>query len=204
MFNYDCDAYMLQQDINTLSTGSRENILFSDDFASLKSTSIFSINTVQFYVEDGMLMVADNCGNIMPISEMLRLVSYLHNTIKNFDEKASIRNELLTKKKLLEDRLNNRNTKSKEITPKIGEVYLIRGENNRYKIGYSKNAKSRTDALRLSSCENHELIHKFKVKNPHLKEKELHVKYKDKRLHSEWFALNNEDIEYIKGLKNEL
>lgn len=203
MFNYDYDAYMLQQDINTLSTGSRENILFSDEYI-LKKT-VFSSNTVQFYVDDdGMLMVADNCGNIMPIREMLHLVSCLHNTIKNFDEKASIKNELLSKKKLLEDRLNNRNTKPKEITPKIGEVYLIKGENNRYKIGYSKNAKSRTDALRLSSCENHELIHKFKVKNPHLKEKELHVKYKDKRLHSEWFALNNEDIEYIKGLKNEL
>lgn len=198
----DYDAYVLQQDINILSTGSRENILFSDKF-TLKNT-VFSSNVVQFYVEDGMFMVADNRGKIMPISEMMHLISCLEYTVNTFDEKASIENELLDKKESLDNILNNKNIKTKEITPKIGEVYLIKGENNRYKIGYSKNAKSRTDALRLSSCENHILIHKIRVKNPHLKEKELHVKYKDKRLHSEWFALNNEDIEYIKGLKNEL
>lgn len=198
----DYDAYMLQQDINTLSTGSRDNILFGDDFA-LKKTR-FSVNTVQFYEDDGMLIVADNRGNIMPISEMMHLISCLEYTINTFDEKASIENELLDKKESLNNILSNRNIKTKEVAPKIGEVYLIKGENNRYKIGYSKNAKSRTDALRLSSCENHELIHKFKVKNPHLKEKELHLMFNKKRMHSEWFKLNKADIEFIKGLSDEI
>lgn len=202
MFNYDYDAYMLQQDINTLSTGSRENILFGDDSA-LKKTR-FSTNVVQFYVEDGMLMIADNSGNIMPISEMLHLISCLKYTADNFDEKTSIKNELLDKKEELDNILNNRNTKPEEITPKIGEVYLIKGENNRYKIGYSKNAKARTEALRISSCENHELVHKFKVQNPHLKEKELHLMFNEKRTHSEWFKLSKADIKFIKGLSDEI
>ena len=199
--NYqDYDIYVLTKKIEELESGFRENILFDDD--KLKN-SRFSLSTLQFFAEDGMLMLADNNANIMSIREMKKLISYLNYTVDNFNEKESINKELIQHKKELKDKLEHK-PNQKEKTPKIGEVYLIEGENGRYKIGFSKNAKSRTEALRLSSCENHKLVHKFKTKNPYEKEQELHLLFAEKRKHSEWFTLDKKDVEYIKGLCDEI
>lgn len=108
-------------------------------------------------------------------------------------------------RQLMEDVYSESKTQG-DISTKVnsGFVYLLLGENGKYKIGKSKNPERRCKELSLSSCENHELIHKFKVKNPHLKEKELHLMFNEKRTHSEWFELSKADIEFIKGLSDEI
>lgn len=136
------------------------------------------------------------------IEDYILLRDKLNNIIENYTQ-----NDIDKLNKESEDSLfisSKHINQPKQSKETIGDVYLLQGENNRYKIGFSKDALSRIKSLKHSSCENHILIHKIRVKNPHLKEKELHLKYKDKRLHSEWFDLNVEDVEYIKGLKNEL
>lgn len=40
--------------------------------------------------------------------------------------------------------------------------------------------------------------------NPYEKEQELHLLFAEKRKHSEWFTLDKKDVEYIKGLCDEL
>ena len=84
----------------------------------------------------------------------------------------------------------NNQSQSHRKKRKTGEVYLILGENGRYKIGYSKNANDRVKTLRLSSCEDHTLIHTFRCNNPQIKEQELHELFSSKRNHSEWFSLS--------------
>lgn len=200
MYEYDYEICMLQEEIQQLETGVRQSILFDED--RLKQTRFSSI-ALQFFVEDKMLIIASNNSDIMPINEVKKLISYLEYTVNNFNEKESIQRELQNKRELLEARKIEL-SKPKKTINKIGEVYLIKGENNRYKIGFSKNSESRTKALKLSSCENHELIHKIKVKNPHKREQELHCMFNKKRTHSEWFELDNSDVEYIKGLCDEL
>jgi len=97
------------------------------------------------------------------------------------------------------------NTLKKEIKEiSKGYVYLIKGENERYKIGFSKNAERRTKELCLSSCEKHILIHSFYCENPYQKEQNLHKKYASKRTHSEWFELEETDVNFIKGLSDEI
>lgn len=92
----DYDIYVLTKKIEELESGFREDILFDDD--NLKK-SIFSLLTLQFYAEDGMLMMADNNANIMSIREMKKLISYLNYTVDNFNEKESINKELIKQKK---------------------------------------------------------------------------------------------------------
>jgi len=148
------------------------------------------------------LTITDNRGSIMNKKEMRELISYLEFSINNLNEDEIIKEEIAClQKEIIKHKAPRKEEKKRQ---KIGEVYLIRGENGRHKIGYSKDAENRAKTLSLSSCENHELVHKFKCKNPQIKEQELHNYFSDKRCHSEWFDLSNEDIEYIKGFRDEI
>ena len=190
MYNYMLDNY--KKELNQLKNN------------GLPDTLLIDVGFGRAYVfgnYDGCLIIKDNNGNVMNIKEMKELISYLEYSVENLDEDAIIE----TKIEIIEEKIRElelpKEEKKKEAP--IGEVYLIKGENGRYKIGYSKNAKTRLKNLRLSSCEDHILIHKFKIKNPYNKEQFLHKKFKDKRCHSEWFELTDEDVEYIKGFKDE-
>jgi hypothetical protein len=88
--------------------------------------------------------------------------------------------------------------------PSIGYVYLLLGENGKYKIGKSKNPENRCKQLCLSSCENHKLIYSFKCLSPHKQEQSLHEMFNEKKSHSEWFNLSKSDVEYIKELEDEV
>jgi len=145
--------------------------------------------------------ITDNMGNIMSKKEMKKLISYLEYSVENLDEEEIINENILYFKNEIKKYKNHQKEEPKR--PKIGEVYLIRGENGRHKIGYSKDAENRAKTLSLSSCEKHELVHKFKCKNPQVKEQELHIYFSDKRCHSEWFDLSEDDVEYIKSFKDE-
>ena len=79
-----------------------------------------------------------------------------------------------------------------------GYVYLVVGENGKYKIGVSKNPSKRISELKLNSCENHRFEFYQKVKSPYDVEAKLHDHFKQKRSHSEWFSLDKEDVLKIK------
>jgi hypothetical protein len=42
----------------------------------------------------------------------------------------------------------------------------------------------------------------LKSDDPHLTERTLHIKFKDKRLNGEWFSLSKEDIKFITYLSD--
>ena len=67
-----------------------------------------------------------------------------------------------------------------------------------YKIGKSFNPNTREKTLG-GQTPLISLIHTTKHKTPKM-EKELHEKYKNKRVRGEWFELTQEDVEFIKSL----
>lgn len=79
---------------------------------------------------------------------------------------------------------------------KVFNTYVVKDvKSGYYKIGKSSDVKRRVKAMSAS--------------NPNLKivcvinkdiENSLHKKFKDKKIYSEWFALNMRDINYIKNL----
>lgn len=81
----------------------------------------------------------------------------------------------------------------------IGYIYIIEC-NQYYKIGKTKNIKSRLWTIQADTPYEINLIYNKEFPDYHTIEKELHKKFKHIHHKGEWFKLTNEDINYIKSL----
>ena len=190
--------------LKNLKKNKEERNIILDEGGFLKS-KICTEN--DFLLIGGYLNIIHNNNELVKISELKQIVRRLEETIENFDEEkyknARIEN---MESRIIEDANNQKEKYYLELNKKPSKdrrkeyVYLILGENGRYKIGCSVDPKNRLASLRLSSCENHELIHTIETKDQYKLESELHEKFKEKRNHSEWFTLSDEDVKYIKTL----
>lgn len=134
-----------------------------------------------------------NGGVIPSISEINELINSLIEFTSNHDQ-----NDIEEYNTSLLNSINQCPVFSKQITmPKSGYIYLILGENGRYKIGMSKHPKKRVNYLSLASCEKHTLVTYYKTDDMIGEEKRLHDIFSDKRLHSEWFDLSKSDVSII-------
>lgn len=78
----------------------------------------------------------------------------------------------------------------------LTHIYLMRNANGHVKIGRSYNPAKREKTLH-SENPLWKMIFISQITDINV-EKELHKKFNHKRLRGEWFALNDEDIDYIK------
>lgn len=82
-----------------------------------------------------------------------------------------------------------------------GFVYLIHDRTaNSYKIGLSKNPKSRLSSMQTGTTNELVLLHTIETTDMEALERELHQRFTAKALRGEWFALDTEDVEYIRSL----
>lgn len=81
-----------------------------------------------------------------------------------------------------------------------GYVYLLLAESGHYKIGRTSDPENRakTFGVKLPFRVEYECV--IKTNEMVGLEKELHKKFDAKRIDGEWFALSNDDVEYIKSL----
>jgi len=87
---------------------------------------------------------------------------------------------------------------------KAGCVYLIQAENGLYKIGMTiGSAKQRLETLQTGSPVRLELCHTIPASNPIDLERQLHTYFSAKHHHGEWFALSQDDVEYIMDIRGE-
>lgn len=97
--------------------------------------------------------------------------------------------------------------KPKDAVMDSGYIYVLRAENNTYKIGRAKNIKSRITTIQTSSPLKIDEVLSFFSDNYIEIESELHKRYGEKRIIGEWFSLSSEDIseirEYADGITNE-
>jgi predicted GIY-YIG superfamily endonuclease len=98
-------------------------------------------------------------------------------------------------------RRSRRSEQGKKRNTKVGYVYLLEVPDGNWKIGYTVNPKSRHKTF------NVKLPFKVKpfehiIQTPDMKklERELHQHFATKRVAGEWFALDANDIAYIKKL----
>lgn len=87
----------------------------------------------------------------------------------------------------------------------MGYVYLIEDiDNNRYKIGVTKNLKSRLKNLQTGNSNQIKLIYSFETEYPFRLEKMLHNRFNEFHYHNEWYDLDEESIKNFLNLCNEL
>lgn len=81
-----------------------------------------------------------------------------------------------------------------------GYVYLLQSPTGAYKIGRTINPANRLKTFTVKLPFEVEYICTIKTPDMVALEQELHARFASKRINGEWFALNDEDIAYIKGL----
>lgn len=95
---------------------------------------------------------------------------------------ADLRKEFKTRLKFLSQK-----------TP--GDLYIIKNEVGRYKIGKSKDVNNRIKIIESHGGIKAELIKR--IENADFLEFKIHELFKDKRYHGEWFNLNKEDLNFL-------
>lgn len=79
-------------------------------------------------------------------------------------------------------------------------IYILKA-GDKYKIGITfSEISKRIKALQTGCPYKIEIIHTYETNNSFIIEQTLHNRYKDKNSNGEWFILNEQDIEDIKGL----
>ena len=79
-------------------------------------------------------------------------------------------------------------------------VYLIRGNNGKYKIGISKNPKERIRALQTGNSEQLKIIETYESENAGTIEFALHAQYSHVKKTGEWFDLSiSDEVNFIKN-----
>lgn len=81
----------------------------------------------------------------------------------------------------------------------LGYVYLLES-NGLYKIGYSNHPETRLRRLMTGSACQITIVHTIYTALFREIEHRLHNRFWKKRVHGEWFALDESDVTYIKEL----
>lgn len=81
-----------------------------------------------------------------------------------------------------------------------GQVYLIRADNNLYKIGRSKQAKGRFETMQRACACTMELLWVMDAESMSALEDALHRLFAKVRHHGEWFALSESNVRFILAL----
>lgn len=84
----------------------------------------------------------------------------------------------------------------------MGYVYIVSFEDRFFKIGKAKYPQERISAISAMMPVAIKVVAVLKSDDPHLTERTLHIKFKDKRLNGEWFSLSKEDIKFITYLSD--
>lgn len=153
-------------------------------------------------IENDDWWVIDHCGYaVMPdkIDYIIeRLLQYKTRLSEIVEFNKVIK---LEKDKYMEEYYNSIHkikTEKSERKIKDGYVYLVK-LNNHYKIGIADNPESRLKEFTLLPYELETIIVEKVLDNYGL-EKELHEKYKHKRIRGEWFELDLQDVEEVKTI----
>lgn len=81
-----------------------------------------------------------------------------------------------------------------------GFVYLLQSPTGAYKIGRTRDPKNRLKTFEIKLPFEVSFICTIQTTDMYRLEHDLHVRFAGKRVNGEWFVLEVEDIEYIKGL----
>jgi hypothetical protein len=121
-------------------------------------------------------------------------------TVKKTYKSSSLKTEDENKAELVEsitaDEPHLKNTAT------AGYVYLIQADNDLSKIGHTDDVWKRFSDLVTMNAAGLSLRHTIRASNRYNAEQWLHGKFRNKKIHHEWFRLTNEDISWFASLQD--
>jgi len=96
----------------------------------------------------------------------------------------------------------NKRIDNKEMEKDFGYIYIVQLENGLIKIGRTNNLEKRMYIFSVKFPMNWAIIHSIKSYDNLFAERFLHKKFSSKRNIGEWFMLSEEDVEYIKSIRD--
>lgn len=185
-----------------------------DDYIAIKNEEDFDRHLGMGYaivfeypvnLENMKIEMKFNTFCSMPAEEIIGIQKWLIENGTDLMEKeyrkASEREIEYERKRKIKER-EEREQKKVEKKHNPGYVYLVCAENGYHKIGRAKNIDSRIHNFGVKLPVKTWLVHSFFSENYDKAERALHEKYDKKRDHGEWFMLVEDDVEYIKGIKD--
>lgn len=156
---------------------------------------------LSIYTVDGKVMAYDSQGGAFPISydRAKELRDYLNQYLKHGKSNVDKWHHDFLEDLFKEDR-NRKPQSPKPPKDESGYVYLLKSENGHYKIGKAKNPDNRLKTFTVKLPFKVEYICTIQTVDMGELEAALHEQYETKRIDGEWFNLEPEDIEYIKGM----
>lgn len=86
---------------------------------------------------------------------------------------------------------------------RTGYIYVLESDDGYYKIGQTGSLQNRVKALKIQLPFKVHLLHRVAVSDPSAAERQLHQRFKDRRMNGEWFRLSQEDVEWLTSLTRE-
>ncbi len=152
----------------------------------------------------GEMVLADRNGFILTPSEFYAIVSRVNAFYESSggydDERIDNLNAEFAKGRGVQ---YMKDEKIDAYTDRSGTVYLIRADNELYKIGCTTNVDRRLAALRAQSPCEIKLVCTIEAQDRYEAEHNLHHVFHKKRIRGEWFELDEADIEQITALAEE-
>jgi hypothetical protein len=125
-------------------------------------------------------------------------------TMKRYYKSKNARDDILHERqspKFVHPAYEDWHSRTETIAPKgyVGYIYLVRAimPDTYYKIGLSKNSKSRISTMGVKLPFPIEVTHTFPTDDMRQSEKTLHDRFAHKRVNGEWFELKQADVDYI-------
>ena len=83
-------------------------------------------------------------------------------------------------------------------------VYLLKTDDNRYKIGVSVNVERRIKQLQTGCSDRIMVVDTFLSKFPFKLESALHRKYESSKINGEWYLLTNESVSEFQNICSQM
>lgn len=156
----------------------------------------------QFYnsTDQAIYKYMDNHPNIAEMQEKIDIAlsqSWLEIT-PSMQRFIDIVAQIINDRKVRAERKQEKSERRKKNA--VGFVYLLSTSLGHYKIGHTKNPKSRLSEFSVKLPFDIECECLIKTKDRYALEQELHERFDDKRVNGEWFELEPGDVEYIQSL----
>jgi hypothetical protein len=139
---------------------------------------------------DGISAIHTADGEFLPRAEMLYLLKEIERFYRQLSDGEIERYTEWAKTRKRDLRGRSRR----------GYVYLIKSYDDFYKIGQATNPKARVLSFQLPY--KPKLIHTIPVSDMDWSERYLHRRFAGKRVDGEWFALDSQDVAYIRSLRS--